>query len=100
MLFVLTIVNTVTLPGNFMQVQAEELPGLGDAARKAASEGIVLLENQDQVLPLKEGEEVSVFGRVQVDTFFCGYGSGGYVYPSQKVNILKRFKGESGCQSE
>lgn len=88
MLFVLTIVNTVTLPGNFMQVQAEELPGLGDAARKAASEGIVLLENQDQVLPLKEGEEVSVFGRVQVDTFFCGYGSGGYVYPSQKVNIL------------
>ncbi len=70
MLFVLTIVNTVTLPGNFMQVQAEELPGLGDAARKAASEGIVLLENQDQVLPLKEGEEVSVLEEFRWTHFF------------------------------
>ena len=31
---------------------------------------------------------ISVFGRTQVDSFYCGYGSGGYVYPSNKISIL------------
>ena len=33
-------------------------------ARQAAAEGCVLLENEKQALPLREGESVAVFGRM------------------------------------
>ena len=33
-------------------------------ARQAAAEGSVLLENEKQALPLREGESVAVFGRM------------------------------------
>lgn len=46
---------------------------------EAAQEGIVLLKNQDGVLPLKENETVSIFGRCQFDFYKCGMGSGGSV---------------------
>ena len=32
-------------------------------ARQATAEGCVLLENEGQALPLREGERVAVFGR-------------------------------------
>ena len=35
-------------------------------ARQAAAEGCVLLENEKQVLPLREGESVAVFGRMAI----------------------------------
>lgn len=89
LLAVLLITGTVVTPMETVKTYAAELSGLGDASRKAATEGIVLLENKDQTLPLQAGQKISVFGRVQVDTFYCGYGSGGYVYPSQKVSILE-----------
>ena len=47
--------------------------------RKAGSEGIVLLENDRQVLPLKKGTKVSVFGRIQTHYIKSGTGSGGLV---------------------
>ena len=34
-------------------------------ARQAAAEGCVLLKNENNTLPLREGENVSVFGRIQ-----------------------------------
>ncbi len=43
-------------------------------ARDAACEGIVLLKNEEQMLPLHE-EPVAVFGRTQIDTIKCGTGS-------------------------
>lgn len=46
---------------------------------EAAQEGIVLLKNTDSVLPLKENETVSIFGRCQFDFYKCGMGSGGSV---------------------
>ncbi len=55
--------------------------------RTVAAEGAVLLENR--VLPLKTGTMVSVFGRVQLDWFFTGYGSGGDVNAPYKVNLLE-----------
>ena len=33
-------------------------------ARQATAEGCVLLENEGQALPLREGERVAVFGRM------------------------------------
>ena len=51
-----------------------------DVARRTAGEGIVLLKN-DGVLPFEATDVVSVFGRVQNDYFYVGYGSGGDVKP-------------------
>ncbi|MCL2017125.1 MAG: glycoside hydrolase family 3 C-terminal domain-containing protein [Defluviitaleaceae bacterium] len=53
--------------------------------RKAAGEGIVLLKN-DGVLPLNDN--ISVFGRVQHDYFYVGYGSGGDVIPPYRISLM------------
>ncbi len=47
-----------------------------ELARKIAQEAIVLLKNEDNCLPLKEGEQVALFGRTQFDTVIGGGGSG------------------------
>ncbi|NLG04833.1 MAG: beta-glucosidase [Clostridia bacterium] len=57
-------------------------------ARKAVSEGCVLLENKDQTLPIKKGENVAVFGRIQFDYYKSGTGSGGMVNAPYVVSIL------------
>ena len=33
-------------------------------ARQASAEGCVLLENENQALPLNQGEKIAVFGRM------------------------------------
>ena len=57
-------------------------------ARMTAGEGIVLLKN-DGVLPFKAEDTVSVFGRVQNDYFYVGYGSGGDVKPPYRVSLME-----------
>ena len=47
--------------------------------RQVGSEGIVLLKNDQQVLPLQQGSRVSVFGRIQSNYIRGGTGSGGLV---------------------
>lgn len=54
--------------------------------RRAAAEGAVLLKN-DGMLPLKS--KFALFGRVQADTFYTGYGSGGDVVRPYAVSILE-----------
>ena len=44
--------------------------GISEACRQAAAESVVLLKNEKGVLPLTKDNTVSVFGRVQYDTFF------------------------------
>ena len=46
-------------------------------ARKIAEESIVLLNNADHILPLKEKKEITFFGRTQIGTLYSGNGSGG-----------------------
>ena len=46
-------------------LKREPLVELEEYSLKAAREGIVLLENKNNMLPLKKGDRVSVFGRVQ-----------------------------------
>lgn len=62
-------------------------PGMPETLRGVAAQGAVLLENK--VLPLKKGTKVSVFGRVQVNHFYTGYGSGGDVNMPYAVNLLE-----------
>lgn len=46
-------------------------------ARKIAEESIVLLKNEEQLLPFEEGRAVAFFGRTQIGTLYSGNGSGG-----------------------
>lgn len=65
--------------------------GIDSFARQAASESIVLLKN-DGILPLKPEDTVSIFGRVQNNTFFVGYGSGGDVNAHYKISFIEGLK--------
>ena len=54
---------------------------------EAAEEGIVLLKNENQVLPLKASDTVNVFGRIQFDFYRSGTGSGGSVHVPYTTNL-------------
>ena len=62
-------------------------PAYIKACRDAATEGIVLLENNG-VLPIAAEIKISVFGRVQHDYFYVGYGSGGDVKKPYAVGLM------------
>lgn len=47
-----------------------------DLSHKAACEGIVLLKNSDNVLPINNGKKIAVFGKGQYDYIKGGGGSG------------------------
>ena len=61
-------------------------------ARQATAEGCVLLENEGQTLPLREGERVAVFGRMAFHYYKSGLGSGGLVNTRYVVGILDALK--------
>lgn len=64
------------------------LEGFAEFSRTVAAEGAVLLKNERQVLPLRNGESVSIFGRTQVNYYRSGTGSGGSVHVSYTTNLL------------
>ena len=76
-------------------IQYPQAEGIDAKCREAAAEGIVLLKN-DGILPLSADNTVSVFGRVQYDTFFVGYGSGGDVNAHYKVSFNEGLKNCGG----
>lgn len=59
-----------------------------DTAAKMVSEGIVMLKNDNNALPLDTDREVAVFGRIQFHYYKSGTGSGGMVNVTKVVNIL------------
>lgn len=59
-----------------------------DTAAKMVSEGIVMLKNNNNALPLDTEKEVAVFGRIQFHYYKSGTGSGGMVNVTKVVNIL------------
>lgn len=63
-------------------------------AAQAAAEGAVLLKNDRNALPLKKGEKLSVFGRIQFDYYKSGTGSGGMINTRYVVGILDALKEE------
>lgn len=60
-------------------------------ARKAASEGIVLLENKNHLLPLQKGEKVALYGVGASKTIKGGTGSGD-VNERESVSIYQGMK--------
>ncbi|MBR5507104.1 MAG: glycoside hydrolase family 3 C-terminal domain-containing protein [Clostridia bacterium] len=62
-----------------------------ELSRKAAGEGIVLLKNEDKILPLKDGCRVAVFGKGQID-YVKGGGGSGDVYCEYVRNIYDGLK--------
>lgn len=60
-------------------------------AREAAAEGIVLLKNEDHVLPLKEGSAVALYGAGAGRTIKGGTGSGD-VNERERVSIWQGMK--------
>lgn len=56
-------------------------------ARKIAADGIVLLKNEGDLLPLTE-KELALFGAGAVDTIVCGSGSG-YVMAPYTINVMQ-----------
>lgn len=66
-----------------------------ETAIASVAEGCVLLRNEGGVLPLKKKEKVAVFGRIQLDYYKSGTGSGGMVNVSHVVGITEALM-ESG----
>ena len=65
-------------------------------ARRAAADGIVLLRNEKNVLPLPDGCRVSLFGRGQLTYYKSGTGSGGMVNVSHVTGIREALDEDPG----
>ncbi|MGL4336369.1 MAG: glycoside hydrolase family 3 C-terminal domain-containing protein, partial [Turicibacter sp.] len=71
------------------------LEGFAEFSRGVAAEGMVLLKNNHQMLPIKENEVLSVFGRCQINYYRSGTGSGGAVNVEYFVNALEGLRNNS-----
>lgn len=76
----------------FATASAKTYEGLADLSRQTAAEGAVLLKNDGQTLPVQADETVSVFGRIQIDYYKSGTGSGGKVNVDHVTNIIDGFR--------
>ena len=54
-------------------------------AREAAAEGMVLLKNEQELLPLPPGTKAALFGKATFDYVPGGGGSGEDVYKRQRL---------------
>lgn len=59
-----------------------------DLSRDIVDEGIVLLRNEDNALPLDTDTKLNVFGYASVDPLYAGTGSGGLAASDDKVSLL------------
>ena len=67
------------MPGHGIGENGQRVTGCKEhiaLSRKAAAEGMVLLKNEDSLLPLSSGQKLAVFGKAQADYVKGGGGSG------------------------
>ncbi len=64
------------------------------AARSAVAEGIVMLQNEGDVLPLASGTKIALFGRSQFCYYKSGTGSGGMVNTAYVTGILEALESD------
>ncbi len=76
----------------------DSIKELEELSRISATEGIVMLENKSNTLPLKKGDRVSVFGRIQREYYKSGTGSGGLVNVKYVTNILDSLRECEGIE--
>lgn len=58
-----------------------------EKSAETVSEGIVMLKNDNNALPLPANEEIAVFGRIQLHYYKSGTGSGGLVNVSRVIGV-------------
>lgn len=59
-----------------------------EVSRRAVSEGVVLIKNENKALPLQKNAEIALFGRIQSHYYKSGTGSGGMVNVVRAIGIL------------
>ena len=64
-----------------------DLEAHAKVARESAADGIVLLKNENNTLPVKESRTVAVFGKTSYDLILSGTGSGTVDSYKYKINI-------------
>ena len=60
-------------------------------SHEAACEGIVLLKNENSLLPFRRGERIALFGKAQIDYVMCG-GGAGWVHTAYERNLYEGLK--------
>ncbi|THF84241.1 glycoside hydrolase family 3 protein [Cohnella fermenti] len=80
---------------NFIGVPLE---GFAEFSRAVAAEGAVLLRNEGRALPLLPADRVAIFGRVQVNYYRSGTGSGGSVHVAYTTNLLNGLRSKEGVR--
>ncbi|SHE71185.1 beta-glucosidase [Dysgonomonas macrotermitis] len=92
---VINILNIVQKGPAYRNYSYSDMPDLDahtSIVRKSASEGMVLLENKDNTLPIqKEIKKAALFGVSSYEMIIGGYGSG-YVYYPHKISLEKGLK--------
>ncbi len=83
------VMNSLSQTQNIPKGEKEITTGMAELSRKLGSEGIVLLKNENKVLPFRDEDTVAVFGRTQIDWFYVGFGSGGDVNPPYYVSLFE-----------
>ncbi|WP_233476189.1 glycoside hydrolase family 3 C-terminal domain-containing protein [Paenibacillus sonchi] len=68
-------------------------------ARQAVAEGVVLLKNDCNVLPLAPGGKVALFGRSQFNYYKSGTGSGGWSIPNTLLALQRLWKVKKAMRS-
>lgn len=63
-------------------------------AREVCADSCVLIKNDNNTLPIKSGEVISVFGRIAFETYYSGTGSGGMVNLPYVVNLIDGIKAQ------
>lgn len=61
-------------------------------ARKAAAEGIVLLKNENNTLPLKKKRKIALFGKISYHLIASGTGSGGVRSVKYEMSVSEGLK--------
>lgn len=63
-----------------------------EICREVGAEGIVLIKNDDNILPFTQDDIITIFGRPQINYIRNGTGSGGFISVNHSVNILEGFR--------
>ena len=71
-----------------------------EKAVQTVSEGIVMLINKNNALPLDIKEEIAVFGRIQLHYYKSGTGSGGMVNVSEVTGMVDGLRESGGRINE
>lgn len=76
MSLIMVLQMPVTVQASTGDISADVVANSREVAKQVEAEGIVLLKNDDNVLPLEGGRDVNVFGSCAIDPYYGSSGSG------------------------